>query len=122
VQLWNAHGKFLVAGDHKPHGHHDPHYGFHHASHWLINPHNTFTDKVSLLGKNGKYLCHEGSHISMHADPYRKEASWHMDFFEQYVVFRSHNGHYLGCDQYGDTVHAYQDGPHHGQKFELRYV
>jgi len=124
IQLWNLHGKFLVAGDYKPHGHHNPHHGFHHASHWHIEPHGAFTDKVSLRGKNGKYLCHEGhsSHTRMHHDPYHKDAAWHMEYFGPYVTFRSHGGHYLGCDSFGHDVHAWNEGPHNGQKFELRYV
>jgi len=122
VQLWNLHGKFLVAGDHKPHGHHDPHYGYHHASHWHIEPHGQFTDKVSLREKNGKYLCHNGHHVTMHHDVYSKEASWHMDFNGGYTTFRSHSGHFLGCDEFGHEVHAWNEGPHKGQKFEMRYV
>jgi len=125
VQLWNLHGKFLVSGDYKPHGHHDPHHGFHHASHWHIDPHGSFTDKVSLRGKNGKYLCHEGhsSHVRMHHEAFVKDAAWHMEFSNDgFVTFRSTGGHYLGCDEFGHEVHAWNEGPHRGQKFELRYV
>jgi len=124
IQLWNLHGKFLVAGDYKPHGHHDPHHGFHHSSHWYIEPHSQFTDKVSLRGKNGKYLCHEGhsSHVRMHHEAFHKDVAWHMEFFGPHVTFRSAGGHYLGCDDFGSEVHAWNEGPERKQKFELRYV
>jgi hypothetical protein len=124
VQLWNLHGKFLCAGEHNPHGHHDPHYGFRHSSHWIIEPHGVYSDKVSLRSVNGKYLCHEGhsSFVRMHHDARHQNVSWHMQFYGNEVTFRSNSGHFLGCDHIGHDVHAWNEGPHLKQKFELRYT
>jgi hypothetical protein len=125
VQLWNHHGKFLVAGDHKPHAHFDPHHGFHHSSHWYIEPHDGFSDKVRLRAVNGKYLCHEGGskYCSMHHNPSNQEVAWHMEQHGGHVVFRSFRGHYLGCDDLGHDVHAYNTHhAHASQKFEMRFV
>jgi hypothetical protein len=126
VQLWNYHGKFLVAGDHNPHAHHDPHHGFRHSSHWLIEAHDGYSDKVRLRSKgNGKFLCHDGhsKHCSMHHNGSQREVAWHMEQRGSHVAFRSHSGHYLGCDDYGHEVHAYAVGHVHDcQKFEMRFV
>jgi len=127
VQLWNLHGKFLISGDHRAHGHHNPHHGFQGSSIWIIEKHGMFNDRVSLFcPANARYLCHEGGrHIEMHHNVGWNEASWHMEDWGAYFTFRSHHGHYLGIDKHDSDVHAkehYSGNPHMNQQFELRYV
>jgi len=131
VQLYNHYGKFLCGGVHKPHGHHNPNHGFNQSSYWFVEKHPGFSDKVRLRNSNGKYLCHEGGsqYCSMHHSPDHNGVSWHMDMFPgfsgQNVIFRSHHGHYLGCDRHDDLAHAKQHlsgQPHESQRFEVRYV
>jgi len=127
VQLWNLHGKFLCGGDHKPHGHHNPHYGYNQSSYWYIEPHEGYSDKVRLKNTNGKYLCHDGhsGYAAMHHQASHKDVAWHMDSTGSSVVFRSHGGHYLGCDsgEYDHAVHCRNEGSaHRSQQFEVRYV
>jgi hypothetical protein len=131
IQLFNHHGKFLCGGIHKPHGHHNPNHGFNQSSWWYIEPFPGFTDKVRLRNMNGKYLCHEGrsQFCSMHSSPSHSGVSWHMESYPGYsgqnVMFRSHGGHFLGCDVHDDLVHCKQHflgNAHANQRFEIRYI
>jgi len=125
VQLWNLHGKFLCGGDRRAHGHLNPHHGYHQSSYWWIEPHQVYSDKVRLRNTNGQYLCHEGhsKYASMHPMASSQDVAWHMEFMGDSFVFRSHGGHFLGCDEWGHDVHCRSDGgPHRYQRFEVRYV
>jgi len=129
VQLVDEHGKFLCGGDRHPHAHHNPHHSFHQSSYWYIEKHDGFSDRVRLRNTNGKYLCHEGhtSYCTMHHHASHSHVSWHMmnfpGFRESFVTFRSHGGHFLGCDRHGHDVHCHNNGgPHGNQRFEVRFV
>jgi len=129
VQLVDEHGKFLCGGDRHPHAHHNPNHSFHQSSYWYIEKHDGFSDRVRLRNTNGKFLCHEGhsSYCTMHHHASHSHVSWHMTNFpgfrESFVTFRSHGGHYLGCDRHGHDVHCNNNGgPHGNQRFEVRFV
>jgi len=118
-RLRNFHGNYLVAeGGDNVQGHHDPSHGPHHASHWRIEPHGGFSDKVKLQGHHGKFLSHDGHHVRVHHDPNHHDTAWHMEQHGNHVAFRSHHGHYLGIE--GHSVNAYNhDHPHDKNKFIL---
>jgi len=129
VQLIDERGKFLCGGDHHAHAHHNPNHSYHQSSYWFIEKHDAFGDRVRLRNTNGKYLCHDGrsSFCSMHHHGSRNDVAWHMEQFpgfgETFVCFRSHGGHFLGCDKHGHDVHCMSNGgPHSNQRFEIRFV
>jgi len=125
VQLYNLHGKFLIAGQHKAHGHRDIYWEGCRGV-WFIEKHTMFNDKVAIRHEFGKYLCHEGGrHVEMHNNVGRNECSWHIQDWGGFFTFRSHYGHYLGIDKHDSEVHAtehYDGQPSTNQQFEVRFI